>query len=62
MLCPIPIVGEAMLAYGLYPVIESTIKDHLISSVTSLAVAGLARANFYQPFYIPAMDFISKIF
>ena len=65
MLCPIPIVGEAMVAYGLYPMIKETGvcgTDLLMNSAASLAVAGLTRMEFYKPFYLPAMDFISKFF
>jgi len=64
MLLPIPVIGEAVLAYGLYPIIKETgiIKnDPIMNSVTSLATAGLTRAYLYEPFYLPSLNLISEI-
>jgi hypothetical protein len=64
MLLPIPVLGEAVLAYGLYPIIKETRicgNDSFTNSVASIAVAGLARIELYQPFYLPTLDFISRI-
>jgi len=64
MLLPVPVLGETILAYGLYPVIKETRicgNDSFTNSVASIAVAGLARIEIYQPFYLPTLDFISRI-
>lgn len=63
MLCPVPLVGEAMLAYGIYPVIKETGlfgRDEVLNSITSLAVAGLARFELYKPVYLPILEWASQ--
>lgn len=65
MLMPIPVLGEAILAYGLYPVVKETKvfgHDPLLNQAVSLAAAALARIEFYKPFYLPILDQISKFF
>ncbi len=65
MLCPLPIVGEALVAYGLYPVVRNVklLGNNPVSqSAASLAVASLARLSFYAPFYIPAMNYVIDLF
>jgi hypothetical protein len=64
MFLPIPVIGEAILAYGLYPLVKETGicgNDSFANSAASIAVAGLTRISFYEPFYLPALDFISRI-
>jgi hypothetical protein len=61
---PVPVLGEAILAYGLYPIIKETRicgNDSFMNSAASVAVAGLTRIELYQPFYLPTLDFISRI-
>ncbi|MFA5993317.1 MAG: hypothetical protein WC796_06430 [Candidatus Pacearchaeota archaeon] len=65
MLCPIPVLGEAVLAYGLNPIIKQTglVKDNTPMNATfSLAVAGLTRLSFYGPFYLPMIHYASSLF
>lgn len=65
MLCPIPVVGEALLGGGIiYPILnEDMLKDNPGPNVVlSLAVAGLTRMKAYEPIYLPMMEFAQSYF
>ncbi len=70
MLCPIPVVGEALLARFFYPIIKQIplfqpvdSKDSNFSSaVVSVCVAGIARFQMYESFYLPMMDYAQRFF
>jgi hypothetical protein len=65
MLCPIPVVGEATVAYFLNPIVKQTGifgNDSLKTSAASLAIAALMRIELYQPIYLPILDYASKFF
>ncbi len=61
MLCPIPILGEASLAYFLNkPITQAGLVKGAAAPIASLAIAALTRASFYQPVYIPILNFLGK--
>ena len=65
MLCPIPVVGEAAVAYFLNPIIKETGivgRDSLKIGAASLATAALIRFELYQPLYLPMIEYASKFF
>ena len=65
MLCPVPIVGEAAVAYFLNPIVKETGivgNDSLKTTVASLAVASLMRLELYKPVYLPIIDYVSGFF
>ena len=65
MLCPIPGVGEAAVAYFLSPIIKKSRvfgNDELKTAVASLAIATLTRIELYKPFYLPILEYTSQLF
>ena len=64
MLCPIPLVGEALTAKIIYPILnEDILKDNPGPNiVASLATAGLMRMKLYEPIYFPMMEFAKSYF
>jgi len=65
MLCPIPIFGEAAVAYFLNPIVKQTGifgNDSLKTSAASLAIATLMRIELYQPIYLPILNYASQLF
>ena len=69
MLCPIPVVGEALFARFLYPIVNEIPLFHQKNNemnfpaiAVSVCVSALARFQLYQPVYEPMLNYFQKIF
>jgi len=64
MLCPIPVVGEALVSGLLYPIYDEIFqKSNPVLNITaSMAAAGLMRMKLYEIAYLPMMESVYKYF
>jgi len=68
ILCPLPVIGEALLAGFFYPIIkqiplfEEKKSDGLSTSavIASLCTSALTRIQLYPVFYDPIMHYVQK--
>jgi hypothetical protein len=57
MLCPFPIIGEGLLACGMYSTVKNIFGKGSSAAIASFAVAGLIRMKLYGPVYNPIMNY-----
>lgn len=64
MLCPVPLVGEALVSGFLYPIYDEMFKNSnpALSFTASMATAGLMRFQLYEPIYFPMMKCLGDYF
>lgn len=70
MICPVPVAGEILLSGFLYPIVKkiplfnprNNKNAEVSSAITSMCIAGLTRFPMYEPFYIPMMNYIQRLF
>ncbi|MFZ5955310.1 MAG: hypothetical protein ACOYT4_02695 [Nanoarchaeota archaeon] len=61
LICPMPVFGEALLAYSLYPIEKEIFKEDTLTFFASFATSTLIRLPAYNRFYLPIISYC-KIF
>jgi len=64
MLCPIPVVGEALVSGLLYPIYNEMFNNQnpVLNITSSMATAGLMRMKLYEIAYFPLLNNLYEYF